>query len=75
MFPVILLVFWHAALHFMHHGVWCTGAGRGRFACSAGFTPRGGVLVHFREMRHLIRHGFACRAWGHLWQCTPFRLR
>jgi hypothetical protein len=74
---IILLSGWHAALHLMHHGYWCTAAGRGRLACTPG-GPRGVLIrvVPFREMTRLIRHGYECTAGGRgRWSCAPNLIR
>lgn len=72
MFPVILLVFWHGALHLMHAGDWCAHLAGRSYLCTPA-SPRRPVVVHvrFREMAHLIRRGFECSRGARAWLCTP----
>jgi hypothetical protein len=72
MFPIILAVFWHTALHLMHSGYWCTHLAGHRFQCTPA-APHHVLIrrVPFREMTRLIRHGFECTRAGAWWWCAP----
>lgn len=70
--PITLVVAWHAALHLMHAGDWCTHLAGRWYACTAVHPER--VLIRrvpFRDVGRLARHGFECTHAAGWWWCTP----